>query len=78
VWWSLFSGQPLLELLYFREFFSNHASFFCVTEAAPVAVAVDKLVTALGVAKGLPNATAAVAAAAASVVAAVGAGGGAN
>lgn len=75
VWWSLFSGQPLLELLYFREFFSSHASFFCVTEAAPVAVAVDKIVTqiaALGAAKGLPNATAAVAAAAASVAAVVG------
>lgn len=29
VWWSLFSGQPLLELLYFREYFKHHDSFFC-------------------------------------------------
>lgn len=29
VWWSLFSGQPLLELLYFREFFKTHDDFFC-------------------------------------------------
>jgi hypothetical protein len=29
VWWSLFSGQPLLELLYFREYFSTHTSLFC-------------------------------------------------
>jgi sterol O-acyltransferase len=29
VWWSLFSGQPLLELLYVREYLSLHPSFFC-------------------------------------------------
>ena len=31
VWLSLFCGQPLLELLYFREYFRTHASFFCNT-----------------------------------------------
>jgi diacylglycerol O-acyltransferase-1 len=31
MWWSLFSGQPLLELLYFREFFKTNDNFFCNT-----------------------------------------------
>ena len=30
VWLSLFSGQPLLEVLYFREWYVTHESFFCV------------------------------------------------
>lgn len=32
VWLSLFLGQPLLELLYFRDFFRANAStnFFCL------------------------------------------------
>jgi len=30
VWLSLFMGQPLLEILYFREWFATHDSFFCV------------------------------------------------
>lgn len=30
VWLSLFMGQPLLEILYFRDWFSRYSSFFCV------------------------------------------------
>lgn len=30
VWWSLFAGQPLLEMLYFREWYEEHDNFFCV------------------------------------------------
>ncbi len=30
VWLSLFAGQPMLEMLYFREWFDTHSSFFCV------------------------------------------------
>jgi len=30
VWLSLFLGQPLLELLYIREYLAEHESFFCV------------------------------------------------
>jgi len=29
VWFSLFVGQPLLEILYMREWFFNHLDFFC-------------------------------------------------
>jgi len=29
VWFSLFIGQPLLEILYMREWFFNHSDFFC-------------------------------------------------
>jgi hypothetical protein len=32
VWCSLFLGQPMLELLYIREWFQHHSSFFCVAE----------------------------------------------
>lgn len=34
MWLSLFIGQPLLELLYFREFFETHygeRAFFCLS-----------------------------------------------
>ena len=30
VWMSLFCGQPLLEILYFRLWFQQHDTFFCV------------------------------------------------
>ena len=29
VWWSLLSGQPLLEILYLRGWFETHSGFFC-------------------------------------------------
>ncbi len=30
VWCSLFLGQPMIEILYIREFFEENADFFCV------------------------------------------------
>lgn len=46
VWLSVFCGQPLLELLYFREYFAGHESFFCATERAPAAAALESVVGA--------------------------------
>lgn len=34
VWWSLFTGQPLLEVLYFREWFATMAAIAAATAAA--------------------------------------------
>jgi hypothetical protein len=31
MWWSLFLGQVVLELLYIREYFQSHDSFFCAS-----------------------------------------------
>lgn len=30
VWLSLFLGQPMLEMLYIREYLAQHPNFFCV------------------------------------------------
>jgi hypothetical protein len=36
VWASLFIGQPLLEILYVREWFATHDDFFCVKAERPL------------------------------------------
>uniref|UniRef100_A0A7S3CW48 O-acyltransferase n=1 Tax=Palpitomonas bilix TaxID=652834 RepID=A0A7S3CW48_9EUKA len=30
MWWTLFAGQPMLEVLYFRLWFDRHDDFFCI------------------------------------------------
>lgn len=47
MWLSLFTGQPLLEMLYFSEYFKTHASFFCATETPPVVQAINTVVDAI-------------------------------